>query len=305
MNVQAAAQTQANFGQIIGRPIPTVQILDVGAMATGQERYHGLLASGLAQVTGFEPNPAEFARLKDRPGPYRYLPHFLGAGGSATFHLTRYPGCSSLLMPDPKVIDLFMTIGAGDPGGNFHVTKTEPVETMRLDDIKPALDVDFMKVDAQGYELEIMRHGTSTLAKTLVIECEVEFVPLYRDQPLFGDVQCFLRDKGFMLHKLIDVAGRPFRPFNPPNPFMPMSQVLWADAIFVRDFTRLETYGDDELLQAAAILDVVFSSFDLVGLLLTEYDRRQKTNTRQAYIADLQKRGSLSVRVLNIMDHPA
>ncbi len=300
-----AGQTQTNFGNVVGRQIPTVQILDVGAMATGQERYHGLLASGLAEVTGFEPNPAEFARLKDRPGPYRYLPHFLGSGGPATFHLTRYPGCSSLLMPDPKVIDMFMTIGCGDPGGNFHVTRTEPVETMRLDDIKPALDVDFMKVDAQGYELEIMRHGVAALANTLVIECEVEFVPLYRDQPLFGDVQCFLRDRGFALHKLIDVAGRPFRPFNPPNPFLPMSQMLWADAIFVRDFTRLDAFGDDELLQASAILDVVYASFDLVGLMLAEYDRRRNTAVRQAYIADLGKRGGLSVRVLNIMDHPA
>jgi hypothetical protein len=100
-------------------------------MATGQECYHGLLATGLAQVTGFEPNPAEFARLKDRPGPYRYLPYFLGSGGPATFHLTRYPGCSSLLTPDPKVIDMFMTIGCADAGGNFHVVKTEPVESKR------------------------------------------------------------------------------------------------------------------------------------------------------------------------------
>jgi protein O-GlcNAc transferase len=153
--------TQRSFGDILGRKVPTVEILDVGAMATGQERYHGLLATGLAQVTGFEPNPAEFARLKDRPGPYRYLPYFLGSGGPATFHLTRYPGCSSLLMPDPKVIDMFMTIGCADAGGNFHVVKTEPVETKRLDDIEPKVRADLIKVDAQGYELEIMRHGTA------------------------------------------------------------------------------------------------------------------------------------------------
>jgi len=303
MVIPSAAQS--NPGEFLGRKVPTIQILDVGAMATGEERYHPLVASRLAQVTGFEPNPAEYARLQGREGPYRYLPHFLGSGRSATFHLTRYPGCSSLLMPDPKVIDLFMTIGCADPGGNFHVEKTETIETVRLDDIKPALQVDFLKVDAQGYELEIMRHGAATLANTLVIECEVEFVPLYREQPLLGDVQCFLRDQGFMLHKLIDVAGRPFRPFNPPNPHMPMSQLLWADAIFVRDFTRLEAYGDDQLLKAAAILDVVYRSYDLAGLLLTEYDRRAKTSLWQAYVGDLKKRNSLSVSVLNIMDHPA
>ena len=110
---------------------------------------------------------------------------------------------------------------------------------------------------------------------------------------------------GFALHKLIDCAGRPFRPFNTPNPFLPMSQVLWADAIFVRDFTRLDAYSDDDLLKAAAILDVVYSSYDLVGLLLAEYDKRAKSSVRQAYVSDLQKRSSLSVRVLNIMDHPA
>src|ERR1041384_3088698 len=148
-----ATQAQTNFGNVVGRPIATIQILDVGAMATGQERYHGLLASGLAQVTGFEPNPAEFERLKDRQGPYRYLPYFLGSGQPATFHLTRYPGCSSLLTPDPEVIDLFMTIGCADPGGNFHVQKTETIDTVRLDDINPALSVDFLKIDTQGYEL--------------------------------------------------------------------------------------------------------------------------------------------------------
>ena len=118
MTIQAPVKAQGSFSDVLGQPIPTIQILDVGAMATGQERYHGLLATGLAQVTGFEPNPAEFARLKDRPGPYRYLPHFLGAGGPATFHLTRYPGCSSLLEPDPEVSDLFMTIGASPIDGS-------------------------------------------------------------------------------------------------------------------------------------------------------------------------------------------
>jgi hypothetical protein len=55
-----------------------------------------------------------------------------GSGQPATFHLTRYPGCSSLLTPDPKVIDMFMTIGCVEPGGNFHVQKTEIVETVRM-----------------------------------------------------------------------------------------------------------------------------------------------------------------------------
>ena len=291
------------LGDVFKRAIPTVRILDVGAMDVGQERYHSLLKSGVAEVTGFEPNPTEYARLKDRQGPYKYLPVFLGDGKPATFHRTRYPGCSSLLTPDPDVIDLFTTIGCADPAGNFHVQSTERVETVRLDDLQPNLAVDFLKIDVQGYELEIMRHGTRTLSNTVVIECEVEFLPLYRDQALFGDIQCFLRDQGFVLHKLIDVGGRPFRPFAPTNPFLPMSQLLWADAIFVRDFTRLDRFDDDALLRAVAILDLVYASYDLPVLLLGEYDRRRQTRLRQSYVEALRSR-MVPVKFLNIMDRP-
>jgi hypothetical protein len=179
------------------------------------------------------------------------------------------------------------------------------VDTIRLDDVKPTLTVDFLKIDTQGSELEIMSHGTSTISKALVIESEVEFVPMYRNQPLFGDVQCFLRDHGFILHKFLDVGGRPFRPFTSVNPFLPISQLLWADAIFVRDFTRLDAYSDEDFFKAVAILDIVYCSYDLAALLLGEYDRRSNRNLRQAYIDDLQKRNPLPLRFLNIMDHPS
>ncbi len=198
---------------------------------------------------------------------------------------------------------MFMTIGCADPGGNFFVQRTDRVETVRLDDLGPNIVVDFLKIDVQGYELEIMRNGTSKLSNTVVIECEVEFVPMYRDQPLFGDIQCFLRDQGFVLHKLIDVGGRPFRPFSPPNPYLPMSQLLWADAIFVRDFTRLGTYSDDGLLKAAAILDLVYGSYDLVALLLGEYDRRSHTDLRQRYLDALPRR-PLQLQFLNVVNYP-
>jgi hypothetical protein len=95
-----------------------------------------------------------------------------------------------------------------------------------LDDLDSSITIDYLKIDVQGYELEIMRNGRNKLSNAVVIESEVEFVPLYQNQPLLGDFQCFMRDEGFVLHKFIDVGGRPFRPFKPPNPFYPISQLL-------------------------------------------------------------------------------
>src|SRR4051812_27080812 len=99
-------------------PILTIEIVDVGAMMDGQDRYAGLVAQGAARVTGFEPDPIQFQRLRaNRQGPYQYLPYFLGNGENATFHITRYPGCSSLYAPNPATLELFSGIGSS-PGGN-------------------------------------------------------------------------------------------------------------------------------------------------------------------------------------------
>lgn len=291
-----------SFADVIGYPVPRIHIVDIGAMPEGTDRYHPLVVAGLAEVTGFEPNPAEYARLTERTGPYHYLPVFVGNGSAATFNLTRYPGCSSLLEPDAAVINLFQTLGCDDPDGNFRILQSKPVTTTRLDEL--GLTANFLKLDVQGTELDILRHGTAMLRDVVVIETEVEFVPLYKDQPLFGDIQCFLREQGFVLHKLIDISGRPFRPFVPQNPWMPVSQLLWADAIFVRDFTRLDAYTSDSLLRAAAILDMVYKSYDLAALLLAEHDKRHQHGLQQRYFESLKAR-DLSLWLLNIVEFPA
>jgi FkbM family methyltransferase len=287
------------FAELIGHAVDPVEIVDIGAMSEGTECYAGLLASGEARLTGFEPNPEQFAQLKDKPGPCRYLPYFLGTGGKARFHLTNYDGCSSLIEPDPSVIDLFDTIGAGHSGGNFYVKDTAEVETVRLDDLGPDVIADYLKIDVQGAELDVLKNGTEKLKDTIIIQSEVEFLPLYRNQPLFGDMQVFLRDHGFVFHKFIDIVGRTFKPVMQPDRFQPYSQMLWADAIFVRDFTRLGRWSDAQLLKGALVLDLALQSYDLVPLLLAEFDRRRGTATRPAYVANLAGR-SLKPLFMNI-----
>ena len=288
---------------LLDAAIPSIHIVDVGAMVEGEERYHKLIEHGLAHVTGFEPDETQHKMLSERTGPYTYLPLFLGNGQEACFNLARYPGCSSLLCPDPAVIDLFQTIGCADPGGNFHIQKQLTVKTTQMDNVGDLAAIDLLKLDIQGYELEVLKHATQSLKNTLVIESEVEFLALYKDQPLFGDLQCFLRDQGFVLHKLIDLSGRPFKPFLPQNPYVPMSQLLWGDAVFVRDFTKLELLDDDSLLKTFAILDLVYDSCDLAGLYLQELDKRNGTLWLQNYWTKLQTR-SLNLHCANIKQHP-
>ena len=63
--------------------------------------------------------------------------------------------------------------------------------------------VDFIKIDIQGAELDVFKGGVDTLKDVVAIVSEVEFIPHYIDQPLFGDVCSFLTEKGFMFHKFL------------------------------------------------------------------------------------------------------
>ena len=67
-----------------------------------------------------------------------------------------------------------------------------------------------------------------------------------------------------------------------------LSQTLWADAIFVRDFSRLELMSDDQLLKTAAIVHDCYESLDLAYHLLLEHDRRAGGQKAATYLAGLK-----------------
>jgi len=300
----AKINNQMLLKDTISVALPELEIMDIGAMFEDTDRYFPLVSQDLGRVTGFEPNAKSLEILNKRQGPYKYLPYFLGNGEKANFHITRYPGCSSLLEPNDHLINLFSTISTEpELEGNFEVLETINVETTRLDDIDEIELPDYVKIDVQGAELMVMENAINTMANTLVLETEVEFVSIYKNQPLFSDIQHFLVKQGFILHKLVDIAGRALRPVNmKPNITKSMSQVLWADAIFIRDYTNLDLYKDEQLLKASLILNDVYRSYDVVLYMLTEYDRRRGTELKLEYSDTLKKLHDIQMFYMNLKE---
>ncbi len=54
-----------------------------------------------------------------------------------------------------------------------------------------------LKLDLQGYELETLKGATETLSKCASVLVETVFLPSYKNEPLFADVQHFLNMNGF------------------------------------------------------------------------------------------------------------
>ena len=53
-----------------------------------------------------------------------------------------------------------------------------------------------------------------------------------------------------------------------------LSQMLWGDAVYVRDLFELRDYSQAQLLSAAMVLHEVYHSYDIVAHILQVYDSR-------------------------------
>jgi FkbM family methyltransferase len=265
--------------------ISPIEILDVGAMATGaKEPYAKLIAAASCRITGFEPQQAECDKLNAaaRSG-YRYFPHALGDGARRNFYICKFAASSSLYEPNTPLLSLFTALAELNA-----VERVEEIQTRRLDDIAEITDADYIKLDVQGAELDVLAAGKRILSQAVLVHTEVEFVEMYKGQPLFGEIDSFLRKEGFAFHTFMGFAGRTFIPVTiSNNPYAPLNQALWTEAVYVKNFLTLEKLPTEKLLKLAVILHAQYGSFDLAHRCLAVADSQRSTNYAASYLARL------------------
>lgn len=277
----------------------SVDIVDIGASPIdGIPPYKRLLDRDVARLIGFEPNPKMFARLHETKAAGRtYLPYAVGDGGRHLYRFCQAPGMNSILQPNQA---LYEFLHGFDEWGRV-VSETE-IDTVRLDDVAEIARMDYLKIDIQGAELMVFENAVRRLADCLIIQAEVEFVPMYVNQPLYSDVDQFLRAQGFMIHRFFPLTSRAIKPMVGKDKYSGFSQITWADAIFIRDFTHMERLDDGQLLRLALVLHDVYGSFDVVLRLLLEHDRRAGTGYAAVYEERLtiERRKNLSPLSLHL-----
>ena len=242
-------------------PVRRTAIVDVGANPIdGDPPYKAMLAAGLCDVIGFEPQPQALARLEQMKGPHeRYLPYVLADGTQRILNVCELEGMTSLLVPDPERLALFNLFPIWGS-----VKERIPVTTRKLDDIAEIAHLDFLKMDVQGAEREVLAHGRAKLQDTVMVQTEVSFVPLYRDQPSLGDMDLALRALGFLPHCLVGTKIWPLSPMvvgDAPN--RGIRQLLETDMVYVRDFSKPEKISVEQWKQLALLAHHCYGSYDL------------------------------------------
>jgi len=206
-----------------------ITLIDVGARGGIHRRWNSLKENLL--VFGFEPDEEEYNRLKKNAKENQiYSPIALyDKRCEVSFNKTQMPGASSLYQPDVALKKHFLD----EEKSQIVSTKKIQADTLdRVMRINKVSNVDFLKVDTQGSELKVLEGSKELLKKSIFgIRVEVEFIPLYKEQPLFPEIDRYLKSLGFVLFDLyISRAKR--RKY---KKVYSKGQVLSGDALYFKD----------------------------------------------------------------------
>lgn len=183
-----------------------VVLVDAGARGGLEEPWSGLNDNAL-KVIGFEPDEEECERLKSACASNRtYLPVGLWSGeGMVKIHRADTSSCSSVYPPHFELL------------AKYHEQHWKPRVTRQvvqvpcttldkvLKDAK--LECDFLKIDTQGSEYEVLQGAQASL-KTSIFGVLVETwtSEVHKGQHLTGDILTMMAALGFALFD-INVAA--------------------------------------------------------------------------------------------------
>lgn len=163
------------------------------------------------------------------------------------------PYTSSVFAPNPAYRDFYFPYKP--PAGDyvFGVATTpyrrQEVPALRLDRLSAdaGTPVDWIAMDTQGAEYEILTGAEESCATTLVgFSAEVEFHPLYEGQKLFGDIAALAARHGFHLAHLTPHPAGSFR--RAGFGWRGEGLTVAGDALFLRSVTAVrDTHPDPAL----------------------------------------------------------
>lgn len=239
--------------------------IDIGARG-GLPPQWAPFAGGL-NVVAFDADRREAARLQDEPaseiGQLRVYPMAVwNETGPLQVHITRSPGCSSVYRPRVDFLRQF------PDAERFDVVETVDVQATTLDEVLTGSEAAgaFIKIDAQGGTLPVLQGATRTLTCAVGLEVEVEFCRIYDEEPLFGEVDTFLCDRGF---ELVDLRGTYWRRALARDVPGCRGQLVFADALYLvspatlaERLKQLDVEQGEQLCGAAMLTCAVYGLYD-------------------------------------------
>ena len=202
-------------------------VIDIGGAMGADERWSPLREQ--CRFMFFEPDDRSYSGLSDGSWRDLVIPVGLGgADGQRMLYLTEGPFASSLYKPKEAVLKSYAVWPWYRPSGNV------PVTVRTLDDVLAEHNgwtPDFIKVDVEGADIEVLQAGEIALTNSFGVQLEVSFLDRNEGAPNYGEADQWLRSRGFVPHLLLrehwvrqnGLWGANSHP-----------QIAWGDAVYFR-----------------------------------------------------------------------
>lgn len=238
-----------------------------------------------ARITGFEPNPDEYRKLVERRTDSmlagarepafkdrRYFPNGVwSANENRTIYITVGAGAVTLTGPaDEKMASRMYR--SNDRGVHYfdrhqRVLKTGTIPCVTLDSALGGNSglIDFLKLDVEGGELEVLKGSKKLLEeqKVLLIKSEFLLAPYYGQRAALGHQHVLLDELGYRLIHLDSEQARYSWQPSKIDAENDMRLQYAGDAIYVLDPDRNELSGGVSYRLGLVTLAMGFTGFGL------------------------------------------
>ena len=193
------------------------------------------------------------------------------------FYNTRKPMCSSFYKPNFNHLKNFLD------KDRFEIISEDTFSSKSLDSvILQFTQPNFIKIDTEGSELDILKGSRNTLLNVFGLEVECSFHQLREGQPLFEEIRSYLKDLDFIFIDFVSMIRWEKDNFGfSGQPQITDALFLKNEEIIIKKFNKNEI-SLDELLNYFVILIV----YERVDILKYVYE---KTKISLQYIEEIIK----------------
>ena len=179
------------------------------------EEFHEYLDNGFKYIHAFEPLNENFKVLETKFNKNKKIFLYKTALGNKTGEVNMY--LSSNNLESSSILKPYLHLNQHK---NVKFSGYEKVKLDKLDNFKINKECNFLNLDVQGYELEVLRGSNNILGQIDIINCEINNDETYKNNPLVSEIDKYLEKYNFKRVKT-KWAGE---------------NLTWGDAIYVKNY---------------------------------------------------------------------
>jgi len=251
-------------------------LLDIGAAGGIHKRWS--IIENIINVFCVEPQPESFSKIKNIK--FNKIDKIFDKEKNLKkkLYLTNKNDTSSLLLPNVDYLQKFKNYS------RFELKKTLELNTTTIDHEFEKTELDFVKIDVEGYHLNILEGSKKKLDNILGLEVEVELQDIRLGQPDFYKVLNFLKGYNFEMHDILNIIRWKRDSYQYTGQPHTCDLFFLKTPEFIIDEFQKGTIKEEKIFKYLIILSI-YNRSDLISLINNKISNKL---TKQTQINDLE-----------------